>query len=522
MRADLIIQKVSITRWNKVPVLSKTLIRMKEAVKYMVGSAIVLSMFGCQDFLQKDPQGELTQEAYPITREDALLVTNAAYSTLRDWYYHSGGYPILDIMSDDANKGSNPNDQYATVGPYDNFKITPTQDGLDRWWATLYEGIKRTNVVINKVPLIKMDTMLRNEYVAEARFLRGLYYFDMVRAWGGVPIVTTLNPPLKLQRSSKEEVYSLIVNDMLYALKYLPEKSEQSAANKGRATKGAARAFLAKIYLFQQDYVSAEKYALAVINSHEYGLEPNFIDANGENGENGVESIFEVGALKVEGTENGGDQYANTQGVRGTPNRGWGFNRPSINLRNSFEAGDPRLKGTIIDLGDVLDGITILGDGTTPDVTKDANGNVIEMECYNRKVWIAGTNTITQWGHNRRLMRYADVLLMAAEALNENNKPADALIYLNLVRARARQGNNTLLPDITTTDKNTLRDAIINERRHELALEGHRFWDLVRTGKAAQVLGPLGFINGKNELLPIPQNEIDISQGSLIQNPNWN
>jgi hypothetical protein len=113
------------------------------------------------------------------------------------------------------------------------------------------------------------------------------------------------------------------------------------------------------------------------------------------------------------------------------------------------------------------------------------------------------------------------VLLIAAEAMNENNKPGDALLYLNEVRRRARQGNNSILPDITETGKNALRDIIIEERRHELAMEGHRFWDLVRTGKAASVLGPLGFEAGKHELFPIPQNEIDISQGSLEQNPNW-
>jgi hypothetical protein len=134
---------------------------------------------------------------------------------------------------------------------------------------------------------------------------------------------------------------------------------------------------------------------------------------------------------------------------------------------------------------------------------------------------VPGTNTITQWGHHRRLIRYADVLLLAAECLNENGNPGLALVYLNQVRERARQGNNSILPDITTTDPALLSDIIMEERRHELAMEGHRFWDLVRTGRAAQVLGPLGFVPGKHELLPIPQNEIDISQGTLIQNPNW-
>lgn len=206
--------------------------------------------------------------------------------------------------------------------------------------------------------------------------------------------------------------------------------------------------------------------------------------------------------------------------MRGSPNRGWGFNRPSLDLRNSFEPGDPRLDATIIDLGETLDGILIIGDGTTPDEVLD-NGTVVEVECYNQKVWYPGASTITQWGHNRRLIRYADVLLMAAEALNENDNPDDALLYLNEVRARAREGNTSILPDITVTDKSELRNIILEERRHELALEGHRFWDLVRTGRASTVLGPMGFETGKHELFPIPQNEIDISQGSLQQNPNW-
>jgi hypothetical protein len=490
--------------------------------KIKISALLIIFFFiilGCEDFLQKDPQGELTQEAFPVSQSDALLATNAVYVTIRDWAYHSGGYPILDIMSDDSRKGSNPNDQLATVGPYDKFKHTATQDGLDRWWSSLYEGIKRANVVITKVPSIDMDQELRDRCVAEASFLRGLYYFDLVKAFGGVPLVTTLNPPTKVPRATKEAVYEQIVIDLLYAVQNLPEKSALGPDDTGRATKGAAKSLLAKAYLFQGDFINTEKYALEVILSDEYDLEPVFSDANSKLGEHGIESVFEVGAMEVEGA--GGNQYANTQGVRGSPNRGWGFNRPTIDLRNSFEEGDPRLNATIIDLGETLDGILILGDGTTPDETRDDQDNLVETECYNQKVWYPGTSTITQWGHNRRLIRYPDVLLMAAEALNENNKPDDALVYLNDVRRRAREGNNSILPDITETGKDALRDIILDERRHELALEGHRFWDLVRTGKAPSVLGPLGFVTGKHELFPIPQNEIDISQGTLEQNPNW-
>jgi starch-binding outer membrane protein, SusD/RagB family len=480
---------------------------------------LVLLIVGCDNFLSVDPQGELTQEAFPTTAADALQSTNGVYATLRSWNYHSGGFPILDFMSDDAHKGSNPNDGAGTQGPYENFTFTPTQDGLDRWWAGLYQGIRRANVVIEKVPAIEMNVTLKTRYLGEARFLRGLYYFDLVRAFGGVPLVTSTEPPLSLPKAAAAEIYAQVELDLQFAIDNLPEKSAYGPEDLGRATKGAARALMAKVHLFRGNFPEAETLALQVITSNLYDLEPVFTDANGKNGEHGVESVFEIGAVESESVV--GNQYANTQGVRGTPNRGWGFNRPSIDLRNAFEPGDPRRSGTIIELGDVIDGITILGDASTPDVTTDADGTIIEIESYNRKVWIPGLSTDTQFGHNRRLIRFSDVLLMAAEALNENNKPQDALIHLNRVRERARQGNNDILPDITTTNKEELRDIILDERRTELALEGHRFWDLVRTGKAPEILGPAGFITGKHELLPIPQNEIDLSQGTLQQNDNW-
>lgn len=495
---------------------------MKIKVKILFISFILMA--GCTDFLKIDPQGSLTQTSFPVTAADALQATNAVYVAVRNWYYNSGGYPILDIMSDDAYKGSNTNDQLATVGAYDNFTFNTTGDGLDRWWATLYQGIKWANVVIEKVPLISMDTTLSNRYIGEARFLRGLFYFDLIRAWGEVPLVTTSIPPLHLGKAAKGDIYSLIISDLQYADAHLTKRSELQSSDRGRATSGAAEALLARVYLFQNDFVNTEKYALKIIQTNEYSLEPRFIDATGVNGNNGVESVFEVGALNVDVYEGGGAQYANTQGVRGTPNRGWGFNRPSIDLRKSFEPGDPRLKGTIIDLGDTLDGVYIKGDpdpANDPVAIVNSNGDTVNIQCYNRKVWTPGNDTPTQWGHHRRLIRYADVLLMAAEALNENGKTADALTYLNQVRKRAREGNNLILPDVIITDKNLLRDKIFLERRHELALEGERFWDLVRSGKAATILGPLGFITGKHDVLPIHQSEIDISQGSLTQNPNY-
>ena len=253
---------------------------------------------GCQKFLDKDPQGQLTQEGFPVTGGDALLATNAAYASLREWHYNSGGYPILDIMSDDAHKGSNPNDQLSTLGPYDEFGHTPSQDGLDRWWNELYKGIKRANVVIELIPGINMDDDLRNRYIAEASFIRGLLYFDLVRAWGGVQIVTSTEPPTSLPRSTDYEVYELIIADLQYAIDHLPEKSDYSAVDAGRATRGAAKALMAKVHMFRGDFDKAEPLLMDVINSGEYGLEPDFLDAKGLYRNKGMESVFEIGALQ--------------------------------------------------------------------------------------------------------------------------------------------------------------------------------------------------------------------------------
>lgn len=485
---------------------------------------VALFTAGCSDsFLDKPLQGQLTQQNFPTTASDAQLSVNAMYGIMRDGNFHQGLYPLNDIMSDDANKGSNPGDQSATIGPFDKFRQIPGENTLARWWNTVYEGIKRTNVVIDLVPRIDMDPAVQSRLVAEARFLRALFYFDLVRGYGSIPLVLELQPDVKQPQATEDEVYAAIIEDLQFAVDNLPTRDKLPVEENGRATKGSAEGILGKVYLFRGDYTNAETHLMNVIQSGLYDLEPNFEDANGINGEYGIESVFETGALPFEpaGNDRGGDQIGNVQGVRGQPNRGWGFNRPSIDLQNSFESGDPRLEATVIFLGEVLDGVTIKGDDSTPDETMDDNGNTIEIECYNQKVWTPGDNVNTAFQHNVRVLRYADVLLMAAEVLNHNGKTSDALIYLNRVRERARGGNVSVLPDINVTDKDDLQLIIMNERRHELAMEGHRFWDLVRTGMAKDVLGPLGFVEGKHEHLPIPQSEIDLAQGSLVQNNNW-
>jgi hypothetical protein len=229
-------------------------------------------------------------------------------------------------------------------------------------------------------------------------------------------------------------------------------------------------------------------------------------------GEHSSESVFEISSTT--GSINS-SQYNQVQGVRGTPNLGWGFNRPSDNLVSSYEQGDPRRNATILYPGEVLpDGSAIVEDN--PDIVN---------ERYNQKAWVplapSGDNFEGQG--NIRIIRYADVLLMAAEALNENGNATQALTYLNMVRKRARGTSMTLLPDVTTTDQNALRTRIWNERRSELAMEQQRWFDLLRQGRAASVMQAAGknFVSPKHLLFPIPQVEIDLSGGDLQQNEGY-
>lgn len=483
--------------------------------------------FSCSDFLEKPPQGKLVSSNFPTSASDAEQAVNAIYNTLRVPEYNFGLYPILDIMSDDAHKGSNLTDQRGVIGPYDNFTHLGTETSIKNWYATLYQGVKRANVVIESVPAIAMDEVLRTRYVAEARLLRGFFYLDLVRAWGDVPKITTVVAPLGLPRSPASEIYALIEEDFTYARDNLWERNDDRwlANDLGRVTVGTANALLARYYLWRGNFPQAEAAAMAVVNSHQYELAASFGQAHSEAGEQGVESVFEVGAIRVEGLPVGGNQYGNVQAVRGNPNRGWGFNRPSFALINAFEPGDPRLDSTVLDVGEWQDGIKIGGDTDTPDsytnslVYPDFPNGIQEKECYNQKVWTPGTRVADQFGYNRRLVRYADVLLMAAEALNKNGKSGEALGHLNEVRARARGENPNILQEITETDADALNEIILHERRVELALEGLRFWDLIRTDKAATVLAPYGYRADKHNLLAIPRTEVDLN--GWQNNPNW-
>jgi hypothetical protein len=481
---------------------------------------LVLGLFStaCStDFLEVKPQGQINAENYFQTADHAVWATNAVYNQLRTWDVIA--FPLIamgDIISDDATKGSFPADA-ARLTTFEDFTYGPSFPEEPRLaWRGYYQGVFRANTAIEGIQKISMNEALKNRLIGECKFLRAHYYFYLVRWFGDIPLIT--RPLLESEyysqpRAPKAEIYNLIIQDLKEAIAVLPEKNQYAAADMGRATKGAAQGVLAKAYLTMGDFVNAEQYALQVIQSGQYALLPQYNRIFLPEGENSSESVFEVQATALEGSFNGATAWNMIQGVRGTPNLGWGFNNPSSDLIAAYESGDPRRDATILYVGEVLpDGSAIVQDN--PDMLN---------ERYNQKAWTPRHPGLQDNGpSNIRILRYADVLLIAAEALNENNKAAEALVYINLVRDRARGTRPmTVLPRLTITDKNLLRQAIWRERRVELAMEQQRWFDLVRTGQAAVKLGPSGFVTGKHELMPIPQSEIDLSAGTLTQNQGY-
>ncbi len=469
----------------------------------------------CTDFLEKEPLGLITEDAYFKTPEHAVEAVNAVYNMLRRWEVHVFSYiGMTDIISDDADKGSTPTDASFLL-ELDNFSFNSTNIAPLGVWQGYYRGIHRANVAIERIPQIEMDAALRDRLVGEAKFLRGYFYFNLVRWFGDVPLITKPLPPdeFKQPRTSKEQVYAQIIKDFEEAAAVLP--ATYPPADLGRVTRGSANGMLAKVYLTLGDFQRTEQYALAVINSGTYALFPNYERLFQQEGQMSSESVFEV-VTTADQQGLGGSQFNEVQGVRGVPNLGWGFNRPSDDLIRAYEPGDPRREATILYVGEVLpDGSAIVED----------NPETIN-ERYNQKAWVPrrpdGRNGAG--GGNIRILRYADVLLMAAEALNENGKTQEALTYLNQVRTRARGTRPaSVLPNVTVTDRVQLRQRIWQERRVELAMEQQRWFDLLRQGRAGAVMKALGknFQEGKHELFPIPQNEVDLSGGLILQDPNY-
>lgn len=466
-----------------------------------------------KSFLDVPPQGQQKAEAFWQTEADAAKAVNSMYGNLRSWTLAAfAPIAVESLGSDDAEKGSNPTDA-TFMNKFDNFSASSTEGQIQDFWSGQYSEVNLCNQVLDNVPNINMDANLKSRYLAEAKFLRAYAYFRLVRAFGDVPL--RLHVPVdasefNIPRTPKDQVYAAIEQDLTDAAAVLPQSYGPNDV--GRATKGAALGLHAKVAMYQAKWDDVLNYTNQVMGMG-YTLFPDFEQMFRIPNENNSESVFEIQCTYLPGNcDFSNSQYSQVQGVRGSFGGGWGFNVPTQDLADAFEPGDPRKDATIIFRGESTpegDAIPVTGDNPMYNQKSYVPFGEYSGECSEGS------------GENIRVMRYAEILLMNSEAANELGQSAQALTSLNAVRARARAGNNAILPDVTTTNKDDLRTAIWQERRVELAMEFDRFFDLVRQGRAATVLGSKGFVAGRNEVWPIPQNEIDLSAGVLTQNTGY-
>jgi starch-binding outer membrane protein, SusD/RagB family len=505
--------------------------------KIILGSMIsgILFLGSCSKSFLNVPTTTPTPANDPNAAQDYVT---AAYSSLifidpgGGWNFDTHGISFIaatNIMSDDADKGSFASDQPG-INDLDNFTENSANAFGAALWSGYYAGIARTNNALNAIAVAAFDSTTAKTLRGEMLFIRGYYYFNLVRFFGGVPIVTyvpngpraAVSDTTLVTRATAADIYNkVIIPDLQYAVANLPLKGQTPS---GRITKGAAETLLAKVYMYLKNWPEVTTLTNDVINSGLYGLVSDYSSIWKQAGDNNAESIFEIETGVYSGTDGGIPLYSESQGPRNlsgnwsnptfpdpTGDRGWGFCTPTLSLYNAYEPGDLRKAATIIIL-----------DTTSPTGFADTlwDGFVIpigtQAGLYNYKAY--HSEKLESFYTNRdreiknvHILRYAEVLLMNAEAATQTG--GDAATPLNMVRARAG------LPAAGTADQN----AVWNERRVELALEHDRFFDIVRQGRAAQVMQANGknFVTGKNELLPIPGTQIALSGGRLTQNPGY-
>ncbi|PJJ07444.1 putative outer membrane starch-binding protein [Flavobacterium sp. 1] len=479
-------------------------------------AAFVFSTFffaGCaDDYLDVDQTESISTKDTELYNNDAgaAQFVTAIYNKFLNWDMTSFGWiGLSSITSDDADKGSSPGDTGTDKDVLDALTYNASNPSAESTFIANYDGINRCNQALNIIPkLDKADPNLRARLIGEAKFLRAFMYFTLVKCYGGVPIVDHLPVPgsdsdriMQLTRKTSAEVYAFIESDLNDAIAALPDKSAYSVNERSRASKGAAYALLAKVSLYQK------KWQQVIDNCNKvtgYSIVSDYASMYKATGKFDSESIFEIyaqGTAPAKGIEG----YSNTQGARGTGGWGWGFNTPSQSLVNAYESGDVRKNATIIFKG------TTLYDGRVVPTT-------VENDRYNYKAYSSAYTDAWETDVDIKYLRYAEVLLMKAEALNELGQTSTAIPLLNQIRNRAGLANTTF------SSQGDIRTAIWRERRVEMAFEHDRFFDLVRTGqaKAAFAIDNKVFTEGKNELFPIPAIFIKQAGGLSQQNPGYN
>lgn len=492
---------------------------MKKYIFITLASITIFStvFISCTDeFVNRDPVYSIDSENYFNSKTDYDNALIAAYDMLQSTFINS---LMGEIASDNTLAGGGNATDVIGYQQIDDMIHTPVNAQLKNLWDWMFAGVQRANYVLEFKD--KIDFEGKSQVIAEARFLRAYYQFELVKWFGGIPMKGDarfkLGEEKTIPRSSVSDVYASIEADLIYASQNLAPVASQ----KGRATKGAALALLGKAYLYQNKFAQAATTFESLISTSSYSLVTDYNSIFEDAGENGAESVFEVQYTDIEGAGFGcfqcseGNIAVGFNGPRdytGTLfTSGFSFNVPTQKIVNAFEAGDNRKAVAILDIE-----AWAASTGATFSKGNEHTGY------YNRKYIPRIRNANAQGDrnltnpNNYRAIRYADVLLMAAEAYNRGKiDDAKARGYLNQVRDRAFGDQNHRI----TSSGDALTDFIWAERRIELVGEGHRFFDLVRTGKAAQEIE--GFKAGKNELFPIPIEEIQFSNGNWQQNPGY-
>ncbi len=492
--------------------------------------AVCLTISCKRDFLEVNPQGQVTAEAAAADPNIARKLVTGVYHQFYQGGFGNDVHGIIfamatDVASDDADKGSTLLDQAPEATGFDNFTSDLNSNNfyVDRLWNGNYSGIAAANQALDKLDKSTFDVVTKNTLIGEVKFLRAFFYFNLVRLFGDVPKV--LRVPINLAdansvefktRAPKDSIFAAIINDLQFGVDNLPLKGD-ATTQVGRANKGAAQSMLAKVYLYLHDYQKAFDLSREVILSNKYALMSDYSqNFRSKVFDNNIESIFEIQTGTNADCNAAVPFYVVAQGPRagglgGWANLGFGLNTPSQDLANAYEPGDLRDSITIIY---VKPDSTILWDGFVVPAR-----NRVENDRYNYKAYYgrrADTYCVTgntdRLPKNIHIMRYSELLLINAEAGIQIGNIGDAQINLDLVRQRAG-----LLPVPATIDN------IWKERRVELAMEQDRFFDIVRQGRAGIILRALGktFVDGKNEVFPIPQAQIDLSGGLMSQNNGY-
>ena len=473
--------------------------------------------FSCSDeFVNIEPQYSIDSENYFNVPEDYNQAVIAAYDLLQTTYLNA---MLGEIASDNSLCGGESASDVPGFQQIDDMIHTPNNDNLQDLWDWMFSGVQRATYVIEFKD--KIDFTGKDKLIAEAYFLRAYYNFELVKWFGPIPIKPNarfeVGDETSIPRSHVEAVYSYIEEDLLLSLESLP----LDILEKGRVSNGAAKSLLGKVYLYQNKFEFAANVLDEVIDSNVYGLEPNYGLIFENDGENGKESVFEVQYTDLEGAGfdcfqcSEGNIAVGFNGIRqyNGPlfDSGFSFNVLTQSLVDAFEIADIRKEVAVLDIEDWAS------------KTGATYGTGYEHTGYFNRKYIArkgdsniGDQNLTN-PNNYRAIRYADVLLMAAEAHAKKPSPDNlkSNSYLNMVRSRAFGDNLSQ----TSLSGEGIIDAIFNERRLEFAGEGHRFFDLVRTGQAQDFID--GFVINKHEIFPVPLQEIQFSNGNWNQNQGY-